>query len=396
MLRAGVGQSSHESAERAAEEASIQAMDRLGLGKADFALLFFTIDYLPGWQRLVASVQRVTRADRIVGSSGAGVLSIDGEIEGSAGLAVLVLATDCVRAEPFLFHPLRDRDQEAGVEIRQTLSAGLEKEPLLLLLPDAYNVQPRRLFQGIEEAVGFVPVVGAGSSENGTQGKTFQACGEKLTTNALCGFVLSGPFQSSIGITQGCQPVTGPMVITKAEGNFILEIDNRPAFEAFAKVIKGPLLEDLRRALAFVFAGLPADAGKNSVGPGEYLVRNIVGLDPEKGILAVAEEVFEGEKMVFTLRDGQRAREDLTQMLARQARTLKGRRPALGFYFNCCARGSSLYGIGGIDTAYIRQSLGDFPLIGLFGSFELGPLGRKNHLLAYTGVLVLITEKLQG
>lgn len=56
------------------------------------------------------------------------------------------------------------------------------------------------------------------------------------------------------------------------------------------------------------------------------------------------------------------------------------------------ARGTSLYGIPGIDTAYIRQAFGDFPLIGFFGNFELGPLGGKNHLLAYTGVLALITE----
>jgi small ligand-binding sensory domain FIST len=142
--------------------------------------------------------------------------------------------------------------------------------------------------------------------------------------------------------------------------------------------------------LAYVFVGLPADPSKNSVAPGEYLVRNIVGLDPGAGILAVAEEIFAGERMLFTLRDGQRAREDLRQMLERQAESLGGKSPSLGMYFNCCARGSSLYGMDGIDTAYIRQLLGEFPLIGLFGSFELGPLGRKNHLLAYTGVLALI------
>ncbi len=182
------------------------------------------------------------------------------------------------------------------------------------------------------------------------------------------------------------------MTITKAEGNLVFEIDNRPAFETFARVIKGPLLGDLRRALAFVFVGLPADTERNSIAQGEYLVRNIVGLDPEKGILAVAEEVHEGESMIFALRDAQRAREDLSQMLQRQARKLGGNSPRLGLYFNCCARGTSLYGIPGIDTAYIRQSLGDFPLIGFFGNFEIGPLGRKNRLLAYTGVLVLITE----
>jgi small ligand-binding sensory domain FIST len=142
-----------------------------------------------------------------------------------------------------------------------------------------------------------------------------------------------------------------------------------------------------------LFVGLPADRQENSVAPGKYLVRNIVGLDPEKGILGVAEQVGEGETMVFTMRDGQRAREDLGQMLHRQVEALAGKKPAFGLYFNCCARGNSLYGIPGIDSAYIRQALGDIPLIGMFGGYELAPLGGANHLFAYTGVLALITEE---
>jgi small ligand-binding sensory domain FIST len=208
----------------------------------------------------------------------------------------------------------------------------------------------------------------------------------------VAGLELSGSFGAAIDITQGCQPITAPMVITKAERNLILEIDHRPAVEAFLRVLKGPLADDLRRALMFVFVGLPATANQNHIVPGEYLVRNIVGLDPSKGILGVAEQVREGQQMIFAMRDGQRAREDLNQMLQRQAQKLNGKKPAFGLYFNCCARGNSLYGMPGIDTAYIRQALGDFPLLGLFGGYELAPLGRANHLFAYTGVLALITE----
>jgi small ligand-binding sensory domain FIST len=144
--------------------------------------------------------------------------------------------------------------------------------------------------------------------------------------------------------------------------------------------------------LTVLFVGLPASSQENSVAAGQYLVRNIVGLDGEKGILGVADHVTEGEAMIFAMRDGQRARKDLEQMLERQAAALGGKKPACGWYFNCCARGHSLYGIPDIDSAYIRRALGDFPLIGMFGGYELAPLGRANHLFAYTGVLALITE----
>lgn len=393
MLQAGVGQSSNPSTERAAEEAAAQAMARAGISQADLVMVFSTVDYLADHPKLIAVLQQVTKSERLLGCSGVGVLTGAGEVEGKPGLAILVLSSEEVRTHPFLFSPLRDHEQDIGAEITRQVGWGLERNPLLVLLPDAYNGQPRRLFQGIEERLGFVPVVGAGCSESGAYGRTYQLYGEEMATNAASGLLLTGSFESTIGITQGCQPVTEALTITKAQGNLILEIDNRPAFETFAGVIKGPLLEDLRRALAFVFVGLPSDPQRNSVTSGQYLVRNIVGLGPQRGILAVAEEVFEGERMVFALRDSQRAREDLNQMLQRQASKLRGKPPRMGFYFNCCARGSSLYGIPGIDTAYIRQSLGDFPLIGFFGNFELGPLGKRNHLLAYTGVLVLITEE---
>jgi small ligand-binding sensory domain FIST len=293
---------------------------------------------------------------------------------------------------PFLFTPLRNRDRQVGDRIAH-VSRNLEgQNSLLALFPDTYNGQPQPLLESLRTKAGFVPIIGAGSSENGTAQVTYQLCGESLDTNAVSGLLLGGSFEALIEITQGCQPITKPMVITKAEGNLIYEIDHRPALETFAQTLKGPLAEDLGRALMYLFVGLPADRKANSVRPGEYVVRNIVGIDSDKGILGVAEQVAEGEAMIFTLRDGQRAREDLNQMLNRHTQKLAGRRPAFGFYFNCCARGNSLYGVPGIDTAYIRQALGDFPLIGFFGGYELAPLGRANHLFAYTGVLALIVE----
>jgi small ligand-binding sensory domain FIST len=371
-------------------------MAQAGISQADLALVFFTIDHLPRHQKITAALTRALKTTRIVGCSGAGVLTGEGEIERSPGLAVLALASDQIESHLLFSQSLRGRDAEVGAEIAGSIRGKLEGDSILMLFPDGYQSQPSHLFLGIERRLGFVPVVGAGASEDGTLGKSYQLCGENIAHNALSGVLLSGCFDAEIGITQGCQPITEPLTITKAEGNRIAEIDGRPALASLTRLLKGPLSQDLKRALAFVFAGLPADPHKNSVAPGEYVVRNIIGIDQKKGILAVAEEVFEGERIVFTLRDSMRAREDLIQMLQRASQRLDGKTPSLGIYFNCCARGTPFYGIPGMDTAYIRQTLGDFPLIGLFGNFELGPLGRMNRLLAYTGVLVLITEKLNS
>jgi len=392
MIRAGVGQSSNSSTAQAVSEAAQQAMTQAGIGRADGGMIFFTADHAAHGPELAATLARVIGTDCVAGSSGAGVLTGAGEIEGDHGVAVMVFATDRFFARPFIFEPLHGNEANLGETFGGFLAKAQDEKSLMLLFPDTYNGNGQNLLQAIAARAGFHPIAGAGSSENGAAGATYQLCGDKLASNSLAGMYISGALETHIDITQGCQPITQPMTITKAENNLILEIDNQPALAVFAKLLKGPLAEDLRRALAVLFVGLPADRSENSVAAGKYLVRNIIGLDPDEGIVAVADQVSEGQSMIFTMRDGERARDDLQEMLQRQLARLNGKKPAFGCYFNCCARGSSLYGIAGIDAAYIKQALGDFPLIGMFGGYELAPLGRANHLFAYTGVLVLVTE----
>jgi small ligand-binding sensory domain FIST len=392
MIRAGVGCSTEASTEKAVEQAFAAALAHAEIRQADMALIVFTAEHMRDQERLRNTVAHASNHAVVVGSSAAGILTGEGEVEGSHGIAVLAFASDQLQTNAFLFEPLRGHDAEAGARIAKLTGPGLGGNLLTLLMPDSYNGQAQEMLQAMEREIGYSPVIGAGSSESGVAGATFQLCNDKVVTNAVTGLHLSGSFESFIDITQGCQPITEPLAITRADGNIIYEIDNRPAYDVFTSVLKGPLLEDLRRALMYVFVGVPADRRRNNVGGGEYLVRNIIGLDSEKKNIGVADKVTEGQAMIFTLRDGQRARDDLGQMLKRQAQRLNGKKPDFGVYFNCCARGASLYGIPGINSAYIRQVLGDFPLIGMFGGYELAPLGGANHLFAYTGVLALIAE----
>ena len=97
--------------------------------------------------------------------------------------------------------------------------------------------------------------------------------------------------------------------------------------------------------------------------------------------------------MGFALRNPEMARQDLKQMLDRICLDKDQESPyKFGLYFNCCARGSSLYGIEGIDSAYISNALGNIPFVGFFGNSEFAPIQNKNHLFTYTGVLVLFSD----
>ncbi|MCY4489129.1 MAG: FIST C-terminal domain-containing protein [Deltaproteobacteria bacterium] len=390
MLKAGVGQSSQSETHAAIEEAARGAMAGLPDRNADLAVLYATVDHAGGLEQELAALQRITGTRNVVGCSGLGILTDSGEIEGDSGVAVMALASDTLRARPFIRDALKGNDAAAGQDIANAV--GADSPSLTVLLADGYRSRPDTLLEGMASAGHASPVVGAGASENGSHGRTYQFYEDRVTSNSVVGFALSGAGTTAVELTQGCQPVGEPMVITKAHENLIFEINDRPAFEVFVDLIGKPFQQDLRRALAFVFVGLSPDPLQTEIEPGQYLVRNIIGLDAQRGILAVAQPVEAGQALIFTLRDGQRAREDLRQMLERQTARLEGRTPRLGLYFNCCARGSGLYGVPGIDTAYIKHALADVPVIGFFGNYEIGPMAGGNHLLTYTGVLALVTD----
>ena len=237
MIRAGVGQSQKSLTGQAVEEAACQAMARAGISRADLALIFFTAEHAARASELVSALARSVGTDCVFGSSGAGIVTGEGEIEGSSGVAVLVLASDEIIGRPFIFEPLKGNEANLGATFGEFLAKADDKNSLMILLPDSYNGNPQPLLASMASKAGFHPAIGAGSTENGAAGATYQLCGDKLASNSIAGAYLSGDFRVHIDITQGCQPIAEPMVITKAEGNLIYEIDGRPALEAFARVL---------------------------------------------------------------------------------------------------------------------------------------------------------------
>ncbi len=396
MIKAGIGYSTQNDTERAAEEATKKALEQGGISRADWAIFFPTFTHRHGYERALGIVSKLTGTSNISGCSAIGTLTTYGEVEGSESFVVMVVASDTIQAIPFLVSDFGDGGRVAGLEIGGRLKPHKDKAGKLLLavFPDPFRIHPESLIDGIETRLGKdVPIVGASASEHPASEETYQFGEDTVTSGAVSGFMLSGSFNYTIDITQGCQPIGKPCMVTKAQRNLIMELDGRPAFEVMQELTPWQILENPRKTMYTLFVGLPPDPCQDEIAPGEYLVRNLIGFDPDKGIIGVSTHVSEGQLISFTVRQAAMAREDLKEMLERVARKRQGERPfKFGFYFNCCARGTPLYGYSGIDTAYITHVLGEIPIIGFFGNSELAPLRNTNYLFTYTGVLVLISE----
>jgi small ligand-binding sensory domain FIST len=203
--------------------------------------------------------------------------------------------------------------------------------------------------------------------------------------------LLAGDFDINLGAANACAPIGPTHRVTAVRDNIILKLDGRPAWDVFSEAA-GPLAEDLKRALSFVFVGIPLIPGADRIARGTFYVRNITGASPDHGAIAVAHRPALGDTIGFVLRDSERSRselkatlEDLTARLANPA--------AFGLYFDCVSRGSGLYNLPDHDSAYIGQYLGNVPVAGFFTGFEVGPMGDRTGLLQYCGVLALISDK---
>ena len=203
--------------------------------------------------------------------------------------------------------------------------------------------------------------------------------------------LLAGDFELTLANTIACGLIGTAHRVTAARDNIMIELDGRPAYEVFAEAA-GPLADDLRRALAYVFVAIPVYENAATIERGQFVVRNIVGASEEHGVIAVAFQPQVGDTLGFVLRDAERSRQDLKATLDDVNDRLH-EPPAFGLYFNCVSRGAGLYNIPGHDSAYIRRALGPVPIAGFFTGFEIGPLAEQTSLLQYSGVLALISAK---
>jgi len=203
---------------------------------------------------------------------------------------------------------------------------------------------------------------------------------DDIMQGGLSGVVFSSEVAVATRLTQGVSPIGAMHEITECERNVIVKIDGRPAFDVLKEEIGEVLSRDLNRVAGYIFVGLPI-AGSDT---GDYLVRNLIGIDEERKLLAIGESLKPGMPLMFCRRDGSSAVDDMQRMLSDLKSGLSSR-PRGGVYYSCLGRGESMFGPGSVELKMISQALGDVPLVGFFANGEIS----HNRLYGYTGVLTL-------
>ena len=353
-------------------------------GAASAALFFATPGHGPSYGRLEHALREAVGGP-VVGCSAAGILSRAGERERGPGAAALVLRGD-FSVQRFFLPSLRGRAQEVGHEIGR-IAATVDRLPrTIVLLADSYNLAPDELLAGIESVAPGTVVVGAGASEDGSVGEATVVGRSAAANNAVTGLVFGG-LTVRTRVVQSAAPVGPWRVVTRAEANRILRLDGRSAVDVYLaglpSLLRADPLEAIRRTRAAV-----ADAGSDEPDP-PHVVRRIVGADSETGALVVGDEILPGSRFAIAVSDPVEAR----QRFARELDAFATGAPLAGaLYFDSVERGEALYGIADLDSAYLRQVLGDVEFAGFFSGVEIAPLGGRNRVHHASGVLVGFCE----
>jgi small ligand-binding sensory domain FIST len=125
---------------------------------------------------------------------------------------------------------------------------------------------------------------------------------------------------------------------------------------------------------------------------GDFLIRNLIGHDPQSGALAIGDMMRTGQTVQFQVRDGETADADLREMLAREKQVLTRRPPSGAVLFSCLGRGEGMYGKPHHDINSIHEQLGPVPTVGFFCNGEIGPLGDRAFVHGFTSVIGLFCE----
>ncbi|MEQ9552718.1 MAG: FIST N-terminal domain-containing protein [Coleofasciculus sp. G3-WIS-01] len=396
------------------ETAIVEVVDRLGQSlsmPADLGLVFISSAYASEYSRLMPLLQERLSVPVMIGCGGGGVIGMNAqgqpqEIEAEPALSISLASMPEVSVRAFHIPasdlPDLDSSPNAWVDL---IGVSPQEQPHFILLADPFSSKVNDLLQGLDFAYpGSVKVGGlASASGMGVQSGLFyrdpEQCPEgRLHREGTVGVALSGNVVLDPIVAQGCRPIGQPYQITKGERNIVLELadsngmsfseaESQPPLVVLRDLIQNLSESDRELAQHSLFIGIARDEFKQSLGPGDFLIRNLLGVDPRLGAIAIGDRVRPGQRIQFHLRDARTSEEDLELLLQNYQNQVNPTPETAGaLMFSCLGRGQGLYGKPDFDSQLLCRYLNNISVGGFFCNGEIGPVGGSTFLHGYTSV----------
>ena len=373
-------------AQTAADTLCQQVHSQLRRRSCDFALLFVSTLYQTDWEKVAKGIREKLETPVLIGSTGSGIIGGDRELEWVPAMSLVGAHLPGVKVAPFAVTPEEMEEAEPGGFWIDKVGTAPGTNPSFVICADSFTCQPEKLLNALNHTYPGRPIIGSLASGGQDAGEHTLFFNDSILSEGAVGVAFSGNIAMDAVVSPGCRPIGKPYVITCSEENLILELGGRQALEVLHEALFALPEEDrdLAQRGSIVVGVVIDEVGRRHFGPTDFLIRQIVGLDPNNGALAVADELKPGRTIQFHLRDADTARVELRRLMARQHEGSAGVPPAGALIFNCLSRGRAFYGNAHHDLKTIHTFNGKLPVGGFFSNGEIGPAGGTNFLHGYT------------
>jgi small ligand-binding sensory domain FIST len=268
-----------------------------------------------------------------------------------------------------------------------------EDDPHFILLLDPFSVPAEAIISGLDYAFPRAAKIGGLASGGRSPNADALFLDDMCYRDGAVGLSLFGDIIIDTVVAQGCKPIGETMRITSAQDNALLEIDGNPSIRALELTYEH--LAESEQALIqnSLFLGIAMDPLEASFAPGGFLIRNVIGADPNSGALYIGSHLHEGQLVQFHVHDADTSAADLRDCLQSYVRDVHGS-PAVGaLLFSCVGRGTNLYKYPNHDVGIFRDVVGGLPVGGFFCNGEIGPVGGVTYLHGFTSCFGLFRPK---
>jgi small ligand-binding sensory domain FIST len=360
-------------------------------GAAELVLLFVSPHHVGEIERIAAAVGEATRTQNVLGCIGESIVAGEREIEGQPAIAVWVAQMPGVRVRPFHLSFERHTDSGMFTGWPQDVVDGVPAGSTLLLLGDPFSFPADVLIAQLNEKDPVVPVVGGMASGGWGPGQNRLVLAREIYDEGAVAALIDGPVRVRTIVSQGCRPIGRPFVVTKSDRNVILELAGQTAMQRLHEVYETLNEREKELVQSGLHVGRVLSEYQDEFRRGDFLVRNVVGADPNSGAIAIGDYVKTGATVQFHIRDADTADDDLRAMLADAMD--EGAAPAGALLFTCNGRGTRLFTEDNHDARCVQAAFNGVPLAGFFAQGELGPVQRKNFLHGFTASVALFEPK---
>jgi small ligand-binding sensory domain FIST len=375
--------SEHPIASHATGEVSGSVLEAIG-ERPDLVMVFATRPHAGALEDIVSTVSAVLHPLAIVGCSAESVVGTGREVEETPAISLwagrvgplVSLSLEATRLADDTWH-FAGWPEHLGFE-----------PSALVLLADPFTFPADEFLGWLEEIRPGLPVIGGNVSGGRGPGGSRLVIGDRVVSSGAIGVLLGAGVDVETVVSQGSRPYGNPLTVTRSDRNVIYEVAGAPAMECMVDQIKNSLgpVDVAGIESNGLFIGRVIDDHIDDPGPGDYLIRNVVGVDRSTGAVAVDDRVPLGSTVRFHLRDADTAHRELGELL-------RARRADAALMFTCNGRGTRMFDDLHHDAAVLEQSIGRIPVGGFFAAGEFGPVGGSNFVHGFTASMALLRQR---